>query len=181
MLSEKELIHRCISGDRIAQKELYETYSPLFFATCLRYMPTVEDAEDVLIMGFTTIFSALDTFKNEGSFEGWMRRIIINTALSTIRFNHKYYDMKNITETIEKGKNNLSENGIYSQLNVKDILKQIQQIPVGYRTVFNLFVIEGYSYEEVANLMGINKGTVRSQLYRARKMLQKRLEIYKNG
>ncbi|MDR0606717.1 MAG: sigma-70 family RNA polymerase sigma factor [Bacteroidales bacterium] len=179
MLSEEELIQRCINKDRIAQKELYETYSPLFFAVCLRYMPTVEDAEDVLIMGFTVIFSKLDTFKNEGSFEGWMRKIIINTALSTIRFNHKYYETKDINKDVEKKKIILSENTVYSQLNVKDILNEIQQMPTGYRTVFNLFVIEGYSYEEVANLMGINKGTVRSQLARARKMLQKKLEIYR--
>jgi RNA polymerase sigma-70 factor (ECF subfamily) len=179
MLSEEELIQRCISNDRIAQKELYETYSPLFFAICLRYMPTVEDAEDVLVMGFTVIFSKLDTFKNEGSFEGWMKKIIINTALNTIRFNHKHYETKDINKEIEKQKNLLSENAIYGQLNVKDILKQIQQMPTGYRTVFNLFVIEGYSYEEVANLMGINKGTVRSQLARARKILQQKLEIYR--
>ena len=160
-MSEEELIQRCISNDRIAQKELYQTYSPLFFAVCLRYMPTVEDAEDVLIMGFTVIFSKLDTFKDEGSFEGWMRKIIINTAINTIRFNRKYYETKDINKEVEKNKNISPENTIYSQLNVKDILKEIQQMPTGYRTVFNLFVIEGYSYEEVANLMGINKGTVR--------------------
>jgi RNA polymerase sigma-70 factor (ECF subfamily) len=179
MLSEEELIHRCINGDRIAQKELYEKYSPLFFATCLRYMPTVEDAEDVLIMGFTTVFSSLETFNDNGSFEGWMRRIIINTALTTLRLNHKHYEMKNKNEEIKKRKNMLSENTIYSQLNAKYILKQIQQLPSGYRTVFNLVAIEGFSYEEAANLMGINTGTIRSQLARARKILQKQLETDK--
>jgi RNA polymerase sigma-70 factor (ECF subfamily) len=177
MLSEKELIQGCISGDRCAQKELYEKYSPLFFATCLRYMPTVEDAEDVLIMGFTSIFNKLDTFKDEGSFEGWMRRIIINTAISTIRLNHKHYEWKHKNGEIEKIKNVLSENMIYSQISIKDILKHIQQLPTGYRMVFNLTVIEGYSYNEVANMMGIDKGTVGSQLARARKILQSKLQL----
>jgi RNA polymerase sigma-70 factor (ECF subfamily) len=139
-------------------------------------MPTVEDAEDVLVMGFTSIFQKLGTFKDEGSFEGWMRRIIINTAISTIRLNHKHYEWKDKNGEIEKIKNILSENMIYSQLNTKDILKQIQQLPTGYRMVFNLVAIEGYSYNEVAQMMGIDIGTVGSQLARARKILQNKLQ-----
>ncbi|MDR1459858.1 MAG: sigma-70 family RNA polymerase sigma factor [Bacteroidales bacterium] len=180
MLSEEELIHKCIVGDRIAQKELYEKYNSMFYALCLRYMPSEEDAEDVLVMGFTSIFSKLETFEGKGSFEGWMRRIIINTALTTLRINSKHYRMRSESES-ESEKNILSENKntIYSKLNVKDILNQIQQMPTGYRIVFNLYAIEGYSYEEIAEIMGISKNTVRSQLSKARKMLQKKLQIFR--
>ncbi|MDR1182671.1 MAG: sigma-70 family RNA polymerase sigma factor [Bacteroidales bacterium] len=181
MLSEEELIQKCIGGDRMAQKELYEKYSPVLFTLCLRYMPSTEEAEDVLIMGFTSIFSKLETFKNEGSFEGWMKRIIINIAITTLRLNKKHYEMKNENESIEKKKNILSDNGnmIYSQINAKFILSQIQQMPTGYRTVFNLCIIEGYSHEEVAMALGVEQATVRSQLSKARKMLQKKLQIFR--
>lgn len=163
----------------MAQKELYEKYSPLFFAICVRYMPSREEAEDVLVMGFTSIFTKLNTFKNEGSFEGWMKRIIINTAITTLRANNKYYEMKDENGEIEKDRVSTSENMIYSQVNIKDILKQIQQMPTGYRTIFNLYAIEGYSYEEISSLLGINIGTVRSQLAKARKTLQKKLQAFK--
>ncbi len=179
MLLEKELIQKCICGDSMAQKELYEKYSPLFFAICVRYMPSREEAEDVLVMGFTSIFTKLNTFKNEGSFEGWMKRIIINTAITTLRANNKYYEMKDENGEIEKDRVSTSENMIYSQVNIKDILKQIQQMPTGYRTIFNLYAIEGYSYEEISSLLGINIGTVRSQLAKARKTLQKKLQAFK--
>jgi RNA polymerase sigma-70 factor (ECF subfamily) len=144
-------------------------------------MPSIEEAEDVLIMGFTSIFSKMETFKSEGSFEGWMKRIIINTAITSLRMNNRHYVMKKESENIEKKKNILSENEnmIYSQIDVKYILNQIQQMPTGYRTVFNLYVIEGYSGEEIANAMGIKEATVRSQLAKARKILQKKLQIFR--
>ena len=179
MLSEQELIERCICGDRIAQKQLYDKYNALFFAICLRYMPTKEDAEDVLIMGFTAIFTKMDTFKQEGSFEGWMKRIIVNTAISTLRSNSKYYEMEHGNEDLEQKGRADSANTIYSQINMKEILAQIQQMPAGYRTIFNLYAIEGYSYEEIAQLLQVNIGTVRSQLAKARKKLQKKLQAFK--
>lgn len=179
MLSEQELIEKCICGNRIAQTQLYDKYNALFFTICLRYMPTKEDAEDVLIMGFTAIFTKLDTFKYEGSFEGWMKRIIVNTAITALRSNSKHYEMEQGDEDLEKRGRVESANMIYSQINVKDILAQIQQMPAGYRTVFNLYAIEGYSYEEIAQLLEVNIGTVRSQLSKARKTLQKKLEAFK--
>lgn len=179
MLSEQELIEKCICGDRAAQKQLYDKYNALFFAICLRYMPTKEDAEDVLIMGFTSIFTKIDTFKQEGSFEGWMKRIIVNTAITTLRSNSKHYKMEQGDQELEKRGRVESANMIYSQINVKDILSQIQQMPTGYKTIFNLYAIEGYSYEEIAQLLEINIGTVRSQLSKARKALQKKLEAFR--
>ena len=178
MLSEQELIRKCICGDRVAQKQLYEKYNSLFFAICLRYMPTREEAEDVLIVGFTTIFAKMDTFKQEGSFEGWMKRIIINTAISALRLNRKYYETERESEEWEQIGKTESANEIYEQINTKDILNQIQQMPDGYRTIFNLYAIEGYSYEEIAQMMDVSVGTIRSQLAKARKTLQKKLQEF---
>lgn len=178
MLSEQELIEKCICGDRVAQKQLYDKYNALFFTICLRYMPTKEDAEDVMITGFTAIFTKISTFKQEGSFEGWMKRIIVNTAITALRLN-RHHDMEQGDESLEKRGRVESANMIYSQINAKDILAQIQQLPAGYRTIFNLYAIEGYSYEEIAGLLQINIGTVRSQLSKARKTLQKKLEAFR--
>ncbi|MBP5413101.1 MAG: sigma-70 family RNA polymerase sigma factor [Bacteroidales bacterium] len=173
MLSDDELIDKCIqSNDRQAQKELYNRYSAVMFAICLRYMPTYEDAEDALVTGFTSIFTKLNSFQNKGSFEGWMRRIMVNNAISMLRSNSKYavtlnedamYDLQSPHNTIESG------------MNAKDIIALIRQLPTGYRSVFNLYAIEGYSYEEIAEMLNINIGTVRSQLFKARKILQDKL------
>jgi RNA polymerase sigma-70 factor (ECF subfamily) len=179
MLLEKELIYECICGNRKAQKELYEKYSPLFFAVCMRYMPTKEDAEDVLVMGFTSIFAKLDTFKNESSLEYWMKQIIINTAIDTIRMNNKYYKINRESEDAEGDIPSMSENTTYSQINLKYIIEQIQQLSEGYRMIFNMHAIEGYSYEEISNRLGINVNTVGSQLTKARKILQRKLKDFK--
>ncbi len=176
MLSNDELIEQCIHRhDRRAQKELYERYSPIMFAICLRYMPTREDAEDALISGFTTIFTKLDSFQNKGSFEGWMKRIMINNAISMLRSNSKY--AYNIDE--EPDINIAGEyHNIEHTLNAKDIMTAIRELPTGYRTIFNMYAIEGYSYEEIADMLHISLGTVRSQLFKARKILQKKLTEY---
>ena len=178
MLSEEKLIEGCLAGERTAQKQLYEKYSPLFFAICLRYMPTRAEAEDVLIVGFTTIFNKMHTFKNEGSFEGWMKKVIIHTAVSTMRENYHHYfrEEENMMSNAEIA---TSQNFTYSAISVKDIMNQIGQLSDGYRTIFNLHVIEGYSYEEVANILNLSIGTIRSQLTKARKVLQKRLKGYR--
>jgi RNA polymerase sigma-70 factor (ECF subfamily) len=178
MISEEKLIEGCIAGDRTAQKRLYEKYSPLFFALCVRFMPTQAEAEDVLIMGFTAILEKIHTFKQEGSLEGWMRKVIINTAISTIRANCKHYFQDEGEDVWDQAEVARVQNLTYSNINVKDILKEIQQLPDGCRTVFNLYVIDGCSYEEIADMIDINIGTVRSQLARARKILQEKLEEY---
>jgi RNA polymerase sigma-70 factor (ECF subfamily) len=176
MLSERELIKECINGNRERQKQLYEQYSPLFFTLCLRYMTDQMKAEDVLIEGFTTIFAKLDTFGFKGSFEGWMRKIMVNTALATLRADHHREWLEIIDGAYEQiGQ----QENIHAAMNAKDILKMVSQLSPGYRTVFNLYAIEGYSYKEIAELMGIDIGTVRSQLARARKILQTQLKDYR--
>ena len=176
-MMEKELIHECICGNRVAQKELYEKYSSLLFAICMRYMPTREEAEDVLIMAFTSIFTKLDMFK-EGSFEGWMKQIIVNTAISRLRVCQKRYETEITNEEWINNKGITPEKMIYSQIDRKYIMQQIQQLPDGYRAVFNLYVIDGYSYEDISDILNISIGTVRSQLSKARKTLQKTLQDF---
>jgi RNA polymerase sigma-70 factor (ECF subfamily) len=179
MLSEEELIEGCIAGDRTAQKQLYERYSPSFFALCLRYMPSREEAEDVLIMGFTAIFEKMDTFREEGSFEGWMKKVMIHTAVSTIRANSAHYSLENEEKVLNDAGVSMLHNVTYSAINMRDIMNQIRQLSDGSRTVFNLYEIEGYSYEEIANILNISIETVRSQLARARKKKKKRLRDYR--
>jgi RNA polymerase sigma-70 factor (ECF subfamily) len=176
MLLEKELIYECICGNRKAQKELYEKYSPYFFAVCRRYMRTIEDAEDVLIMSFTTIFASLDTFRGEGSFEAWMKRIVVNTAINELRANRKHYELEEEYNELEENRVSTSENTIYGRINVKYIMEQIQQLPDRKRIIFNLYILEGYSYEKISSTLGINVGTVRSQLAKAREILQEKLK-----
>ena len=176
---EEELIYECTCGNRAAQKELYEKYSPFLFAVCRRYASTREDAEDMLIIGFTTIFERLDTFKQEGSFKSWMKQIIVNTALNEIRDKYQHYKMKDENEELSQRKKGVtSENMIYSQVNTKYIMEQIQQLSEGYRMVFNLYAIDGYSYHEISKIMKITVGTVRSQLAKARKILQEKLQNF---
>ena len=177
MLSEDELIKQCKKGDRKAQKYLYDKYAPSMFALCQRYMTTTEEAEDALITGFTLIFSKLDTYKKEGSFEGWMKRIMVNNAISCLRTNEKYKNLEDEQYLENMGSETPSPQ---QRLEAHEIVKKIQSLPIGYRTVFNLVVVEGYTYEETAKMMNINIGTVRSQLNRARKELQKQLKMYRD-
>jgi RNA polymerase sigma-70 factor (ECF subfamily) len=179
MLSEEKLIEGCIAGNRTAQRQLYEQYSPLFFALCLRYMSRYEEAEDVLIMGFTAIFEKIHTYKNEGSFEGWMKKVMVHTALSTIRANRMPYFLRKNESSLNDAEIATSQNVTFSAISVKEIMYQIQQLSDGYRTIFNLSVIEGYSYEEVADILNLSVGTIRSQLAKARKILQKKLKGYR--
>jgi len=177
MLLEKELINECICGNRAAQKKLYEKYSPFFFAVCRRYMPTLEEAEDVLVMGFMSIFENLDTYKGDGSFEGWMRKIIVNKAINTLRDNSEYYKTEDYEELEQKGKFE-SKNLNISKMDIKYIMEQIQKLPTKKRIIFNLCAIEGRSYEEAAVQLGVSRGTIASQLAEARQTLQKKLQDF---
>ena len=176
MLSENDLIVECIKGNRQAQKQLYEQYSPLMFAICLRYMDNRATAEDALITGFTAIFSKINTFEYKGSFEGWMKRIMVNNAISLLRANNKYATLYDDNTTVQNVK--FEHESIINKLNAKDLIAIIAQLPTGYRTIFNMFAIEGYSYEEIAQQLDISIGTVRSQLSKARKVLQHKLKNY---
>ena len=171
--SEPEILQACRRGDRKAQKQLYDRLAPKMMAVCLRYMGTRDDAEDILQEGFITLFSRLDSYSGEGSFEGWARKIFVNTALMNLRKK----DALKMSEDLETAWN-VSSDGV-SQIQsagYHELLKLIAGLPTGYRTVFNLFVVEGYSHKEIAQTLGITEATSRSQLQRARVMLQDKIK-----
>ena len=170
--SEFFLLEACKRGDRSAQKKLYDALSPKMFAICLRYMGQREAAEDILQEGFVTLFSRLGSYSGEGSFEGWARKIFVNTALMSLRKK----DALKTSEDLEAARN-ISSDGVSQVQSVgyHELLKLIAGLPAGYRTVFNMAVIEGYSHKEIAQALGITEATSRSQLQRARVMLQDKI------
>ncbi|AFM04901.1 RNA polymerase sigma factor, sigma-70 family [Bernardetia litoralis DSM 6794] len=167
-LSESELIEACKKGSSKAQKQLYEQHSSKMFGVALRYVGNHHEAEDVLVTAFMKVFEHLDSFKSEGSFEGWIRRIVSNEALGLIRKRKKVF-MEEIENADYKGKNNPAS----TTLETNDLLALVKQLPDGYRTVFNMYAIEGFSHKEIAEKMGISENTSKSQLSRARALLKK--------
>ncbi len=175
-LGEQQMIALCKKGDRAAQKALFELLSPKMFAICLRYMGSREAAEDVLQEGFISLFSKLDSYSGEGSFEGWARKVFVNTALMTLRRN----DVMRQSEDIESARSISGDDvSALQSISYKELMGMIAELPPGFRTVFNLFLIEGYSHKEISGMLGISEATSRSQLQRARVMLQNRIKKFK--
>lgn len=150
------------------QEELYRRFSPRMYAVCLRYAGNAEEAEDILQEGFIKVYKKLDSFRREGSFEGWIRRIFVNTAIE--HFRRKRY----LQPVTEKEENTIEGNylSVLDSLAERDILDLVQQLSPGYRTVFNMYVVEGYTHKEIGDLLGISEGTSKSQLSRAKVILQ---------
>lgn len=142
------------------------------FSICLRYAENKEDAQDILQDGFVKVFKKVNTFKHKGSFEGWIRRIMVHTAIEHYRKRSKYF-MVDINEAHEQS----FDADALVNLSTAEIIKLVQELPAGYRTVFNLFVIEGYAHQEIADMLNISEGTSKSQLSRAKKMLQLRMKF----
>jgi len=174
---EKLLAKKCKKGDRQAQRQLYEKYSTQFFGICLRYLKNREEAEDLLTQGFVKIFNKIGQFKGAGSFEGWMKRIMVNECLNHLRKQRILYADVEIHNLSNEPNYNMTE----QNLNAEELLKLIQELPAGYRTVFNLYAIEGYSHQEIADMLNISEGTSKSQLSRARKILQNNLKKIDNS
>jgi RNA polymerase sigma factor (sigma-70 family) len=150
------------------QYELYQRFAPKMYGVCLRYAGNAEEAEDILQEGFIKVFNKIGSFRSEGSFEGWIRRIFVNTAIE--HFRKKTY-LQPITETEE----NTVEGkylSVLDELAEKDIIQLVQQLSPGYRTVFNMYVVEGYTHKQIAEQLGISEGTSKSQLSRAKLILQ---------
>lgn len=168
MASETDLIEGCLKDDRRMQEELYQRFSPRMYAVCLRYAGNAEEAQDVLQDGFIKVFKKMDSFRGEGSFEGWMRRVFVNTAIE--HFRRKRYMMP----VTEKEENTLEGKytSVLDDLGAKDIMALVQELSPGYRTVFNMYVVEGYTHREIADRLGISEGTSKSQLSRAKVILQ---------
>ena len=157
----------CKQGDRKAQEALYKQLSAKMMGVCMRYTANRTDAEDILQMGFVKMFQKISDFKNEGSFEGWVRRIMVNTAIELYRKNARSLHMVELEGVVE-----VDDANALSQLAVKDLMQLVQNLPDGYRVVFNLYAIEGYSHKEIAETLNIDEGTSRSQLAKSRKALQ---------
>lgn len=162
-----------MSGNRRDQELLYRRYAPKLYAVCLQYSGNTEEARDVLQEGYIKIFENLSRFNHDGSFEGWMRKIIVNTALE--RYRNKYYlNRVDGIDDIEEPEAE-PENEDYAGLEAYDLLNMIMQLPPKYRMVFNLYALEGYSHKEIGNMLNISEGTSKSNLSRARNILQKRV------
>jgi RNA polymerase sigma factor (sigma-70 family) len=170
-LDEQLLVKACLKGNRESQQQLYEQYAPKMLGVCYRYAHTREEAEDFLQEAFITVFRKLGQFRNEGSLEGWIRRIVINTSLNGIKARYP------VTEPLE----DLSPESFTDQVvapqtgSEQDLISIVRTLPDGYRTVFNLYAVEGYSHEEIGKLLGIKATSSRSQYARARELLMKKL------
>ena len=172
-MSLEQLIHKCKSNDTKAQSELYQLFSSKLFSVSLKYSNSYAEAEDNLQDAFLTIFDKIEQYKSKGSFEGWLKRITINTVLQRYR-NEKVFDIIN---------DNLIEDIVLEvdddNLSIDYLLQIIQELPDRYRLVFNLYVLDGYSHKEIADMLNINVGTSKSNLARARQILKQTIENYK--
>jgi len=172
----KKILRGCLAGNERDQELLYRRYSAKLYGVSLQYTGSYEDGRDVLQESFIKIFCNLHTYSGEGSFEGWMRRIVVNTALEKHR--NRYYlnkveDLSNVAAGFDN--TNVSDT---SSLEADDLLELIMKLPPKYRMVFNLFAIEGYTHKEIAKMLSISEGTSKSNLSRARAILQRKVEIY---
>lgn len=170
-MTNSELIVACRTQDRKAQQMLFDRFSPKMMGVCRRYLKTQEDAEDVLIEAFYKVFNNLPQFKAQGSFEGWIRRIVVNECLMFLRRKHNF----NLTVEIDQNLDVKTTVTTQDQLEADDILALLERLPTGYRTVFNLYVLEGYKHREIAEILGISINTSKSQLILAKKKLQQLL------
>lgn len=164
-MTDQELVQGCIKEDHNCQKALWNKYARKLLSVAIRYCKSQEDAEDVLMESFVKIFDNLSKFKGESSLETWMRRIVINNSINKLRTEKITQD---VDEALPIG---ISDKG-FDEMNVKELMSMLDKLPQGYRNVFNLFAIEGYSHKEIAETLGIDEGTSRSQLNKARKALQ---------
>lgn len=174
-ISESDLIKGCIEGNRQVQEELYNRFAPKMYAVCLRYANNTDDAKDLLQEGFIKVYKNLHRFRAEGSFEGWIRRVFVNSSIE--HFRRKSLQLSSVSDREE----NTIENTDISALDTmaeKDIIRLIQELSPGYRTVFNLYVVEGYSHKEIGEKLDISEGTSKSQLARAKAILQKKVTQY---
>jgi len=173
-MTDEQIVKGCIDKNAIAQKNLYEKFSRKMMGVCLRYCDSTEEAEDVVQNGFISIFENIESFKGTGSLEGWIRKIMVNTALTNIRKNKKLKQNIELDSVEFMLPSNTHTNDSFA---TKDLLKIIQSLPVGFKTVFNLYAIEGYSHKEIGEMLNISEGTSKSQYSRAKAHLQKIIPV----
>ena len=173
-ITESELIQRCMVNDTMAQNELYRRFAGKMTGVCMRFARNRSDAQDILQDSFVKVFVNLKSFKGEGSFEGWIKRIVINTSLKHYKKNLKFKNETDIENAYEVG----FDNQIVNNMSVNELMGKVQLMPDGYRTIFNLYAIEGYQHNEISDMLGISEGTSKSQLSRARNYL---IQLIKNN
>ncbi len=172
---EIQIIQACIEGKSWAQKAIYDRYASAMMAVCLRYVPDRETARDLLQDGFVKVFTKIETFSGTGVFAGWVRRIFVTTALEYLRHNDALKQSSNIDDL--EYQFSAPDATVIEQLSAAEMMECISRLSDGYRTVFNLYAIEGYSHAEIAEMLGVNEVTSRTQFMRARKILQKEIEL----
>jgi RNA polymerase sigma-70 factor (ECF subfamily) len=173
-MDDLTLVNECAKGNSKAQRALFDKFAPKMLAVCQRYLRNNQEAEDVLQDGFVKVFQKIVDFKMEGSLEGWIRRIVVNTALDTIRKNKKLLDDVQVEEV--QYKVSFTDHQ-FDGMDLAQLMKLINEMPDGYRIVFNMFAIEGYSHKEIADTLGVTENTSKSQYSRARAFLRTQLEL----
>ncbi len=169
LYAEDSIIKQCKKQSPKAQQAIYDFFAAKMLGVCLRYVPQELEAEDVMIGGFLKVFQKIEQFKSEGSFEGWIRKIMVNECLNYLRKHRWLYAQTNAEDL----KDIFDANQYEHIFNADELLEFIQTLPQGYRTVFNLYAIEGFSHKEIATQLNITESTSKSQLSRARSLLQK--------
>ncbi|WP_414523982.1 RNA polymerase sigma factor [Umezakia ovalisporum] len=168
--SDLEILEGCLKGNPKSQEALYYRYGSKMLAICMRYTRTTHEAEDLFHEAFVRVFEKINQYKGQGSFEGWMRRIFVTTAINYFQKNKKDLGLKEMDHTVEAI--SYKEESAIDRLSAEELTRLISQLPAGYRMVFNLFVIEGYNHPEIAEMLQISEGTSKSQLAKARAMLR---------
>jgi RNA polymerase sigma-70 factor (ECF subfamily) len=168
-MTEEAILSGCLQNDAVAQRELYSRYSPKMLSVCYRFAHNREDAEDMLQEGFIKVFSQIHTFLNKGAFEGWIRRIMVHTCINHLKKNKKFNESVDIIHATGV---QVREESVPSIVQAKQVVECIRLLPLGYRTVLNLYAIEGYSHKEISLMLEIEESTSRSQYTRAKQMLE---------
>ncbi len=168
-MTEEAILQGCLKNHAAAQRELYQRFSPKMLAVCFRFAHNREDAEDMLQDGFIKVFLQMHTFQSKGAFEGWIRRIMVHTCINHLKKNKRFNESVDI---VQASSAQIREENIPSIVQAKQIVDCIRLLPIGYRTVLNLYAIEGYSHKEISGMLDIEESTSRSQYTRARQMLE---------
>lgn len=169
-MTEEAIINGCLQFDPISQRALYNKYSPKMLSVCYRFAHNRQDAEDMLQEGFIKVFTQMASFENKGVFEGWIRRIMVHTCINILKKQKKFSDSVDLSYADQY--THVREEAIPGIMQAKQVVECIRLLPVGYKTVLNLFAIEGYSHREIAEMLDIQESTSRSQFTRARTMLE---------
>jgi RNA polymerase sigma factor (sigma-70 family) len=175
-MTEEQLIDGCKARNPLSQRQLYEKYSRKMMGVCLRYTNNRDEAQDVLQDGFVKVFEKISSFQSQGSFEGWLRRIFVNTSLDNIRKNKEnnlLADIDQVGYALDSGQS------VEGDLNAEELMKILNSIPAGYKVVFNMFVIEGYSHKEIADELGVSESTSKTQFLRAKAYIMKVMQKQK--